>query len=108
MVCLQGVDSFMPLNGTEFTDNPFDTVMSPFTELFGSSFFIIPIGFIALALYMKTRSTLLASLFVMTSSILMASGSLFTSHPDMAIVYGIFIVIGIVGTIGSVYFTSKS
>jgi len=98
----------MPLNGTEFTDNPFDTIMSPFTELFGTGFFIIPIGFIAMALYMKTRSALLSSVFIWVSGMLLASGNLFTDHPDMAIVYGIFTAIGIVGTIASIYFTSKS
>ena len=98
----------MPLNGTEFTDNPFDTVFSPFTELFGNAFFIVPIGFIALALYVKTRSALLSSVFIWASGILLASGNMFTNHPDMAIVYGLFTALGIVGTIASVYFTTKT
>jgi len=55
---------------SDFTDNPWDTTFEPFIDLFGNAFYIIPIGFIALALYMKTRSPLISSVWILLSCLL--------------------------------------
>jgi len=47
------------VNGTELLDDPFNTVFSPFTDLLGSAFWLVPISIIAAALFMKTKVSLL-------------------------------------------------
>jgi len=97
----------LALNGSDFTNNPWDTVFDPFTDLFGSAFYIIPIGFIAVALYIKTRSPLVSSVWILSSSLLMSAGNIFTDRPSVMVLYVIFTGIGIVGTIVSVFFMRK-
>lgn len=75
--------------------------------MFSAGFYLIPLSFIALALYMKTRNPVLASSFIWASGLLLASGSIFASYPEMAFVFFIFTAVGIVGVILSVFFMKK-
>ena len=97
----------MAINGTDLLDDPWGTVFSPFTEYFGSGFWLVPIAFIALALYVKTRDTTVASIWLLSSSLILGSSNLFVGQPEMAFVYYIFTSLGIVGVIVSIYFMRK-
>ena len=97
----------MAINGTDLVDNPFDTIFDCFTDLFGNGFFLIPLTFIAVALYMKTRNPVLVSAFIWGSGLLLASGNMFMNYPEMALVYGLFTAIGIVGVILGLVFNRK-
>ena len=97
----------MAVNGSELIDNPFDTVFSPFTDLLGPSFWLIPITFIAIALYVKTKDVVIVSAFLLGSSVLLSAGSMFTGYPEMGLVYMIFAGLGIIGVIAGIFFTKK-
>lgn len=94
------------INGSEILDNPWDTWFSPFTDIFGYSFFLVPIGFIALALYIKTRNVTVVSIWLMGSSLLMGTG-IFSSYPEMGFVYYLFAILGLVGVIVSIYLEQR-
>lgn len=97
----------MPINGSELIDNPMDTIFSPFTDLLGTSFWLIPLTFITIALYVKTRDTVIVSVFMLASGVLLSSGSIFAGYPEMALAYMIFSGLGIVGLIAGIFFMRK-
>ena len=96
----------MAVNGSELISNPLDTILSPFSDIFGQGFWLIIIGFIAAALFVKTRSVTVVSVWIMGSCLLVGSG-MFTSYPGMGFVYYLFTVLGLVGTIVSLYFMKE-
>jgi hypothetical protein len=97
----------MPINGSELIDNPMDTIFSPFVDLLGPSFWLIPLTFITIALYVKTRDTVIVSIFMIGSGVLLSSGSIFAGYPEMALAYMIFSGLGIVGLIAGIFFMRK-
>lgn len=97
----------MALNGSEFIDAPLETIFSPFTDLLGTGFYLIPLTFIVIALYIKTRDVVVASAFMMASGVLLSSGAIFADYPEMAFVYLIFTVLGIVGIVLGIFFMRK-
>lgn len=96
----------MPLNGSEFLDNPWDTIWSPFTDILSGGIWLVFIGFIAVALFVKTRNITVVSVWLMGSTLLVGTG-LFGSYPDLAFVYYAFTVLGLVGTIVSIFFMKE-
>jgi len=97
----------MPINGSELIDNPMTTIFSPFTDLLGTSFWLIPLTFIAIALYVKTRDVVIVSVFMLASGVMLSSGSIFAGYPEMALVYMLFSGLGIVGLIAGIFFMRK-
>jgi len=95
------------INGSELIDKPWDTIFSPFTELLGAGFFLIPVSVMATALYVKTHSPVIVSCFLIASGIFLSTGSLFGSYPEMITVYALFTTIGIMGLIVSLFFIRK-
>ena len=93
----------MPLNSSDLLTDPIDTIMSTFTDILSSAFWLIPIGFIAVALYIKTKEVTAVSIWLLGSCLLVGSANLFGEYPQMAFVYYIFAVIGLVGTILSIW-----
>lgn len=89
----------MPFNGSEIIDDPFNTIFSPFTDLFGTGFWLIPITFIAVALYVKTRNVVSVFAFLLAGCALLASGNIFAGYPEMAYVY---ILIGLLALVALV------
>ena len=96
----------MPINGSEFINNPFTTVFSPFVDLLGTGFYLIPLSFLCIALYIKTKDVVVVSMFMIGSGIFLASGSIFTGYIEMGLVYIIFIAIGFVAMILGIIFPS--
>jgi len=97
----------MVLNGSDLIDNPLDTMMSPFTDIIGSAFWLIPIGFIGLALYIKTRNFTATSIWLMASCSILGTSNLFVDHPEMSFLYYVVSILGLVGTVISVYLMKK-
>jgi len=97
----------MPFNSSGISTNPFDTIISPFTDLLGIGFFIIPLAIIATALYVKTKSPIAVSAFLMASGTLFTSAGMFASYPEMVAVFMIVTLMGVVGMFLSIYFMRK-
>jgi len=97
----------MPINGTELIEAPWDTVLSPFINLLGTGFYLIPITFIALALYVKTHDTMLASAWLMASGTLLSSTAIFTGYLEMSIIYTIVVALGVTGIVINIFFIKK-
>jgi len=97
----------MAVNGTELIETPWETVLSPFTDLLGNGFYLIPVTFIAIALYVKTRDAVLASMWVMAAGILLASGSIFTGYIEMSILYTIIAAAGVTGIVMGILYMRK-
>jgi len=97
----------MAINGTDLLNNPWETVFSPFTGYLGHGFWLVPISFIAIALYVKTRDTTAASVWLLASTLILGSSNLFTGQPEMAFIYYVFTTLGIVGVIVSIYFMKR-
>jgi len=96
----------MAFNETGLTNNPFNEFMSLFTDILGYSFFLIPIGFIAIALYIKTRTVAVSGVWLMAST-LMVGTAIFAEYPEMGFIYYLFTVISFVGVIVSIYLESR-
>lgn len=91
-----------PLNGTDFIHNAWNTTWSPFTDLFGSGFFLIPVSFIGAALFMKTRDPAILSIYMITTGVSLSAGGLFTGFTGGITAYIIFTALGIGALIYSV------
>ena len=97
----------MAINGSDLIDNPWNTTFSTFTDQLGSAFWLIPVSFIAAALYIRTRNTVLVSAYMIASGLLLAGGNIFMGAPEMMYVYIIFTVLGLVGLILGIFFIKK-
>jgi len=96
----------MPFNESGLNNNPFNEFISVFTDIMGYAFLLIPIGFIAIALYIKTKTVAVSGVWLMAST-LMIGTALFTTYPEMAFIYYLFTVISFVGVIVSIYMESR-
>jgi len=94
----------MPWNSSDLISNPWNTTFSSYTDLLGNLFWLFPLSFIAIALYVKTRNPVAVSAFMLASGLLLSSGQIFLGHPEMVLVYVIFAVIGLIGLILNIFF----
>jgi len=94
----------MAINGSDLINNPFNTTFEPFTDLFGSAFWLIPLSFITVALFVKTRNPVGVSGFMIASGLILGSGNIFMGNPQMSLAYWIFAALGMVGIILSIFF----
>jgi len=91
------------INGTELVDKPWETVFSPYTDLFasilgvglGNGAFLIPISFIGAALFWKSKSPVTVGMYLITTGALLSGGGLFTGMTQMILVYIIVVAMGI-------------
>lgn len=94
----------MPINGSEFLDNPWETIFSEYTEVLGMGFYLVPITFIAVALFIKTKDMVVTSAWLMGSCSILAGANLFIDFPEMALLYLIVAAIGLIGMIIGIFF----
>ena len=94
----------MVWNASDIISNPWNTTWSPYTGLLGNAFWLIPVSFIAVALYIKTRNPVTVSAYMLGSGVLLASGNIFLGTPEMATVYWVFAVLGLVGMILGIFY----
>ena len=95
------------LNGTELTENPFDTVFSSYTDLLGSAFWLIPISVIAAALFIKTKNITVVGAWLLGSGMLMGSANIFSGYPAMLDFYLAVIVIGVISILAGIFMQMK-
>ena len=99
----------MPLNGSDLINNPWNTTFSPFTSLFeemfgnGHVFYLVPLIFVTIALYVKVRDPAVVSMFMIASGVLLAAGNIFVNALSMSIIFIIFAAIGIAGLFVSLF-----
>jgi hypothetical protein len=87
------------INGSELVDDPFNTIFSPFTDLLGSAFWLIPIGIIAAALYVRTRNITVVGAWLLGAGMLMSTANIFSGYPMILDFYMFVVVIGVVSII---------
>ena len=75
------------VNGTRLVNEPFNTLFKCFTDLIGNAFWLIPIGFIATALYIKTHDITGVGVFLLAGGAILGSGNIFTGQPELAFIY---------------------
>jgi len=94
----------MVWNASDIVTNPWNTTFSPYTDLIGNAFWLFPVSFIGIALYIKTRNPVLVSGYMLASGVFLASGNIFLGTPEMVLVYVLFAVIGLIGVILNIFF----
>ena len=87
------------LNGTDFINSPIDTILSPFIDMFGTGFYLIPILVIGAALYMKTRDPAMVSLWLVGTGSILSSVSLFTGYLELNYLFIILTALGFAGLV---------
>jgi len=97
----------MAVNGSELIDNPWATIFSPFTDLLGSGFYLIPVTFIAIALYVKTKDLMVSSVWLIMAGLLLSGGSIFTGYYGMSMLYTVIVALGVTGVVMNIYFMRK-
>jgi hypothetical protein len=107
-----GLNAFLWLlviNGSDLINQPWNTTFSPYIALFGQGWVIIPVSFIAAALFMKTRDTIILSAFMIISGILLFSAtySMFDSFPAAILPYILFTVIGVAVLFHGVFYGGR-
>lgn len=85
------------INGTTLLDNPFETIFSPFTDLLGSVFYLVPVSAIGLGLFVKTRNPVMVSMYLLSTGALLSTGGLFTGAMEMVPVYIMIAAAGMAG-----------
>jgi len=108
------VDKKMALNGSELINDPFNTLLSPFMDLFeiitgnGMNFWVLPLIGITLAIYIKNEyEPTMPMMFMIASGALLSSGSIFAGMPGIPYALIIFTAIGITGLFTSLYLGNK-
>lgn len=101
----------MPFNGSDLINEPWNTTFSPYTDLFdnlvggaGALFYLFPLSFIAIALYVKTRDPVVVSMFMLASGALCSGGSIWIGAIEMSLVFTIFAALGLAGLFISLFF----
>ena len=92
----------MAFNGSDLINQPFNTTFSPYTDLFdymisgaGAMFFLVPLIFISIALFVKTKDITVVGMFMLASGGLASGTTLFVGAVDASLIFTIFAAIGI-------------
>ena len=94
----------------DFWDSPFETITEPYTDIFesvtgnGSVFFLFPVIVLTIALYIKTQSGVMASMFMIGCGALLSAINVFGGNGQMTAVFIIFTAFGFVGLFVSMLF----
>ena len=98
----------MPMaNGTELLNSPWETILSPFTDLLGSGFYIIPISVIAAAIFMKTRDIVSVGVFMILAGSLLSGAGIFQGYFGIVPLYIIIVALGITSVVIGLLFMRK-
>jgi len=94
----------MPLNGTQLMENPFEVMMTPYTELFGIGAYLIIIVFIVGAIYIKTRDVMATAAALIIASMLFATAGIYNDFPQLVIISVVVVILAVIGLIISFMF----
>lgn len=87
------------INGSELLEDPISTIFSPYINLLGSSFWLVPISIISAALYVKTKNITVVGAWLLGAGMLMSTANIFAGFPAVLDLYMFLVVIGIVSII---------
>jgi len=93
----------MAPNMTHFLDDPWGTAYSPFTDFFsrlvgtGSAFWLFLLIVFTMGIFIKTRDTTVASMWMICSGAILGSANIFLNQPDMSLVFYLFAAMGVGG-----------
>lgn len=97
----------MVFNASDLITQPFNTTFSPYTHLFGMSFFIIPVAFIGAALFLKTRDIALTAIyFIMMSAFLMV-GAAYVNALGASLTFALVAIFGVAVLLYNVFYGGK-
>jgi len=95
------------INGSDLVFQPWNTTWSPYTNLLGFSFFIIPIAFIGAALFVKTRDPTLVSLYFIITGMFLTGGGVWFGAMGAAMLFLIVTILGVASLIYNVFYGGK-
>jgi hypothetical protein len=99
--------TLLMINGSDLINQPWNTTFSPYIALFGQGWLLIPVSFIAAALFMKTRDPAVLSMFMIVTGALLTAGGLFGSFAPATFAYLMFTVIGIAVLFYNVFYGGR-
>jgi len=94
---LQHIFFILDINGTTLIDDPWNTILSPFIDLLGTMFYLIPVSAIGVGLFVKTRNPVMVSMYLLSSGALLSAGSMFVGARDMIPLYIMVTAAGFAG-----------
>jgi len=104
----------MPLNMTEFMENPWNTIYSPFTDFFqtyigvGNAFWLFLLVVFTVGIYIKTEgNAIMASMFMIASGAILGSANVFANQPEMSFAFYIFSAFGFAALFISIIYQNK-
>lgn len=95
------------MNTTELLESPFNTMFSPYTDLMGSFFWLLPVLIIAGALFVKTKNITSVGVWLLGAGMFMGGMNLFGGFPIMLDLFGALIIIGIIMVVVPVVLREK-
>jgi hypothetical protein len=102
-----GFLTLLTINGSDLINQPWNTTFSPYIHLFGQGWLLIPVSFVAAALFMKTRDPALLSMYMIVTGALLTAGGLFSSFAPATFAYLMFTVIGIAVLFYNVFYGGR-
>lgn len=84
------------INGSKLISDPINTIFSPYLNLLGDSFWLIPISVIAGALYLRTRNITVVGAWLLGAGMFMSGANIFAGYPVILDFYLFIVVIGVV------------
>ena len=97
----------MPFNTSPIINDTFNTTFSPYTNLLGNLFWLIPLSVIATALYVKTQNIIAVFAFLAASSSMLVAGNIYIGSPEIAFIYIVVSALALVGLVLSILFIRK-
>ena len=97
----------MVFNASDLITQPFNTTFSAYTNLFGMSFFLIPVAFIGAALFLKTKDIALTSIYFIIMSAFLLVGAAYYNALGAALLFFIVALFGIAALLYGVFYGGK-
>jgi hypothetical protein len=103
--------SLLIINGSDLVNQPWNTTFSPYINLLGQGWLLIPISFLAAAIFVKTHDPALLSGFMIITGAMLTAGSLvggiFAGFAPATFIYLLFTVIGIAVLFYNVFYGGR-
>ena len=96
------------INGSDLINQPWNTTFSPYINLFGQGWLLIPVLFITAAIFMRTKDTTVVAMFMLITGVLLFGGStILAGWGAASFLFLIFAALGFAALIYSIFYGSK-
>ena len=95
------------MNGSDLINQPWNTTFSPYINLFGQGWIIIPFAFIGAALFVKTRDTALTAVYMLVIGGFMTAGTAWAGWMSAASLFIIMAAMGFAALMYNVFYGGK-